>query len=204
MSKAPTLPASTIPADIPTVVLRDVADLIRAPLIKSNASRGGTLFRLASIGDIPEHGFLPTPERSVRLQAGRDEARKFALEDHDVVMTMVGTIGRIGIIPEQRDEPWVPASNIVVIRFRDQKREQATALVAFMRSPHGRRLLRDMTHGRTIPIISKKAFARIEVPAMNPRLQRTINTYSRTEALLFHKREEIARQIGELRDTYLS
>lgn len=203
MSKAPLLPVSTIPADVPTVVLRDVADLIRAPLIKSNTARGGAVFRLASIGDIPEHGFLPLPERSVRLQAGRAEALRFALEDYDVVMTMVGTIGRIGIIPEQRDEPWVPASNIVVIRFREQKREQAVALVAFIRSPHGRRLLHEMTHGRTIPIISKKAFARIQIPAMTPRLQKAITTYTRKETLLFQKRGEIERQIEDLRDAYL-
>lgn len=203
MSKAPLLPASTIPADVPTVVLRDVADLIRAPLIKSDSSRGGTLFRLAAIGDIPEHGFLPTPERSVRLQAGRNEALRFALEDYDVVMTMVGTIGRIGIIPPQRDELWVPASNIVVIRFREQKPEQAVALVAFIRSPHGRRLLHDMTHGRTIPIISKKGFSRIQIPAMAPRLQKTVATYTRKETLLFEKRNEIVRQIDELRDSYL-
>ncbi|TVR03926.1 MAG: hypothetical protein EA403_05870 [Spirochaetaceae bacterium] len=203
MSKPASLPATTIPAEVPTVVLQDVAELIRAPLIKTNSSRGGTLFRLASIGDFPEFGFLPVPERTVRIQAGKDEVRRFVLEDHDVVMTMVGTIGRIGIIPEQREELWVPASNIVVIRFREKRLEQAIAFVAYMRSQHGRRLLQLLTHGRTIPIISKKAFARTPIPAMSPRLQKTVTAYSRTEALLFQKHREIARQIDELRDTYL-
>ncbi len=188
---------------IPGVVLSDVAKVLRAPLLKNETTRGGDAYRVASISDMNDFGYLPTPEKEIRLRQGVAKAEKYRLEPHDVLLTIVGTIGKISIVPAEFAEKWIPTSNMLIIRFLEDKAENAVAFTMFIKSMHGRSLLAKLTHGKTIPIISKKAFAKTVLPALTATVRKESKSVFSREEKLYQKRDELLDQAEELRKSYL-
>lgn len=194
--------AARRPQEWEQTVLAQNATILRAPLIKSENQRDGTRFRLASITDMDDHGFLPTPHRILHLKGAEPLARKYQLQDHDVLLTIVGTIGRITIVPPNRTEPWISASNMLIIRFREEKRANAIAFTMFMKGPRGRAILDELTHGTTIPIISKKAFAKVLIPKLTADVWTISEDLFERERELYRRRADLLQKAHQLRATY--
>jgi hypothetical protein len=157
--------------------LSEKALLLRAPLFKDQSAPGGTEYKVISIKDFPEAGYLPVPERTVILQKSADKAREYTVQPYDVLMTMVGTIGRVTVAGEDVEDNWLPATNIFIIRFHTDRPRSARALYGLIKSSAGQTILDDLAHGSGIQLVSKKQFSRVMLPAFNTDL------FSRTEAL---------------------
>ncbi len=188
---------------VPGVVLVDEARILRAPLLKNENTRGGELFRVASISDMEDYGYLSTPRKEIRIRANAAKAEKYHLEPYDVLLTIVGTIGKISIVPGDLAGKWIPTSNMLIIRFREEKQDRATAFTMFIKSEHGRGILTRLTHGKTIPIISKKAFSKTMIPSLTAAVKKETKTLFGKEEKLYQKREELVQQAEELRKSYL-
>ena len=141
-----------------------MATVLRAPLFKDQAGSNGEPFRVISIKDFPEAGYLPQPSREIILQDRADKARGYAVQPFDLLVTMVGTIGHTTIVPETCESNWVPATNMFVIRLRQDNPAATRALYALFQSQGGQEILSTLAHGQGIQIISKKQFAGILVP----------------------------------------
>ncbi|TVR88948.1 MAG: hypothetical protein EA428_11095 [Spirochaetaceae bacterium] len=187
----------------PGLVLKHQAVILRAPLIKDENSPMGRDFRIVSINDFPEAGYLSPPERTIRVQSMLDKAEKYRLEPYDLLLTIVGTIGKTAILPEHMDEPWIPSSNMLIIRFRDDKWEKAITFLAFLKSNYGTRLLEELTHGRTIPIVSKKEFSSTTIPAFEHDLVEKGKHIFEKEVKIAQERQHLADQIATVRAQFL-
>lgn len=157
--------------------LSEQATLLRAPLFKDQPGETGTPLRVVSIKDFPEAGYLSTPQREIILQEQAEKARAYTLEPFDLVVTMVGTIGSVTIVPETLDGTWIPATNMFVIRFHEDRPRKARAMYGLVKSPEGQRLFESLAHGRGIQIVSKKQFSGLLLPKF------TEDVLDRTEAL---------------------
>jgi len=185
------------------LVLKHEAVILRAPLIKDENSPMGRDFRIVSINDFPEAGYLSSPERSIRVHSMLDKAEKYRLEPFDILLTIVGTIGKTAILPANIDEPCIPSSNMLIIRFRDDKWEKAITFLAFLKSNYGMRLLDELTHGRTIPIVSKKEFSATTIPAFEKNLIERGKHIFDQEVKVKKDRQRLADEIAAVRARFL-
>lgn len=185
------------------LVLKHEAVILRAPLIKDENSPTGRDFRIASINDFPEAGYLGSPERIIRVHSMLDKAEKYRLEPYDLLLTIVGTIGKTAILPEHMDEPWIPSSNMLIIRFRDEKWKKAIAFLALLKSNFGTRLLEKLTHGRTIPIVSKKEFSTTTIPAFDQELFEKGQRIFEQELRVAEERQQLADDIAAVRARFI-
>lgn len=180
-------------------LLEDYAGLLRAPLFKTEEG-GEYPVRIASISDFPCCGYLPRPARGVLLQDHYAEASRFFLQPHDVLVTIVGTVGQVAIVSGRVSEDWVPATNIVILRLREPSVDAAAALYLFFRSDSGRRALGELVHGKSIRLVSKKALAKVPVPSLSPEVLKNAAELFRAEFDLYkrsiRKQKEMSARIG--------
>lgn len=185
------------------VPLSQTAVLLRAPLFKDESSAGGKTFKILSVVDIKEYGHTARPGKSIRINAFLQKAEKYRLKPFDVVISIVGTIGRICIVSENAPDNWLPTSNMLIIRFKEDRVDNALAFAMFMHSPHGERILKSLTHGTKIAMISKKEFSKIGIPALTPEIRKQAQYLYMQEEKLAHKIEECLGTIRSLRGSYL-
>jgi hypothetical protein len=194
---------------IPGVPLKHEARVLRAPLLKNEDNVDGTPFRVAAITDFPNVGFLSTPEREIHVGENLKLAEKYELQPFDVLVTIVGTIGSVAVVPGEFPrrgelyERWVPATNMLVVRFRDDAEKKAIAFAVYMKSRHGREMLAELTHGTTIPLVSKKEFSRQLIPYLSPEVCDQSMTIFYREIEIEKKRRRLQDEIDELRDGFL-
>ncbi len=154
-----------------TAKLEEVASLIRAPLFKSE-SAGRKPVYVASVLDFPRCGYLGRPGRTAMLNKHAEEANRFLIRPFDVLLTIVGTIGKLSVAPHQIGEPWIPATNIVILRLWAPSLERALALYLYLRSEKGQSGVGNLIHGKTIPLVSKKALGKVPIPVITESMAR--------------------------------
>jgi type I restriction enzyme M protein len=189
--------------DLPGQILGEIATILRAPLLKNEPGKGGQEYKMVSITDFPDHGFIGIPAKTIRIKQSLAKAEKYHLGPFDVLLTIVGTVGRIGLLPESFDGRWIPSSNMLVIRFKKQSQDNALAFAAFIRSEPGQKILRKLTHGTTIPIISKKEFSKIVIPKLTVNIKKKMKALYSKEKKLYDEIEKNKEAINTLRKNYL-
>ncbi len=189
---------------IPGVPLKNEARILRAPLLKNEDDQTGRPFHVAAITDFPEVGYMDRPARVISISDNLKLARKYQLQPYDVLVTIVGTIGRVAVVPPELSEDWVPATNMLAVRFREDAEKKAIAFAIYMKSPHGQQVLADLTHGTTIPLVSKKEFSRRLIPYLSPEVCDESMTIFYREMEIEKQRAELADEIRRLRDGFLT
>ena len=183
-------------------MLVEEAILLRPPLFKSDMTNNGTIFHIVSVLDIPEYGYMTPPEKIIMVDNSLKHVEKYELKPNDVVMSLAGTVGKVGIVPPNLSERWIASSNITLIRFYEQQSSKSIAFTMFMRSRYGRNIINDMVHGK-IPIISKKSFERILIPALTPHIYGISQELFQKEQDIFLKRATLLDDVEHLRNSYL-
>ena len=169
---------------LPTIELRRIASIQRAPLFKSDHSGAYQSVGVVSIKDFPTAGYIVDAARRIDVDQDDERIRQFFLEPYDVLVTIVGTIGKVTIVSPQLQDRWVAATNMLRIRFIENRQHHAIALYGFFKSPVGSAVLDRLTHGRAIPLISKKEFARIRIPELSPTVaEKTMDLWEQENAL---------------------
>ena len=91
-------------ADVPTVKIGEVAQLLRLPpgVRDEEIKKGGKKVKVISIADLPEAGFIADIKDAITLSKDKiDSITKYRIEPFDVLISIQGTVGRVGIVPEQ-------------------------------------------------------------------------------------------------------
>jgi hypothetical protein len=187
-----------IETNVQMVELDAIASIRRAPLFKSQRGANGTTFRVASIKDFPVAGYLPEPERSVVLTSHREKARRHVLQPYDVLVITVGSIGHVTVVPSDCGDNWIPATNMYVIRLKEEPEQASRALYAIFKSPSGESMLQGLARGRGIQIVPKKIFARIQVPQLTPAVLAETERLWDEETTLFRESVEKLRKSREV------
>lgn len=192
-------PVVSLPAETPLQTLITAATVLRAPLFKSESNRNGVAFRVVSIKDFPEAGYLPAPNRTIRLTESADKASRYTLRPYDVLVITVGSIGHVTVVPEDCEDNWVSATNMYVVRFAEDAPRKSRALYAVLKSRSGQSLLEHMARGRGIQIVPKKVFARIHVPVFSEDVFKVTEQLWKKERDLY---QESLRKMDQCRAVY--
>ncbi len=175
------------------------AAVLRAPLLKTESGRSLSPFRVVSIKDFPPAGYLEEPERTIYLRERIPQARKYALQPYDVLVTIVGTIGEVTILPPECPTNWIPATNMFVVRMdNDPDGSKARTFYGLMKSSFGQDILESLAHGARIQIVSKKRFSRTAFPPFTNETIAIFEELWQQEKDLYAKSRELLRQASRL------
>lgn len=176
--------------------LSDIVTLVR-PAALPKAEEGESVAYEASPGDVGESGFLRRPEKTSLVdRSGLRKARNQQLEPGDVVLSVKGTIGAVGLTPKDvpdrhADQFWTAGQSMMILRPR-------AALVApevlyeYLSSDLVRDHLNTLAGGTVIQSLNIKDLKKLPIPLPPKDEQMTIKQ-------AFYRRQEAYRELNSLR-----
>ncbi len=190
-----------------TVRLGDVAGLLRLPpgVRDEEIKKGGKKVRVVSIVDLPQAGFIGTVPDVITLSKEKfDTIKKYRIKPFDVLMSIQGTVGRVGVVPEDFSGDWIGNISLLAIRFTDQKMENAVALLELLKSSHGKKIIARLEKGTTIRRINVKEFASVQVPELTADIKKKSQLVFGKELKVLEKITELHQSMEQLRIEYLA
>lgn len=175
--------------------LGNLVETVR-PMQASPVSGDG-LIQVKEVGtvDLPPAGYLSAGRELYTEPATITKASDQFLRPGDIVMTIRGSTGKVGLVPEDVPEPgpegWVAGASAIVLRMRAGAPISPKALFLLLRSRLGQDLLKTITTGATIPMITLRDLLRLKVPMPTAGA-------GRRAAEIISEEEAIRRQIEEL------
>lgn len=118
--------------------------------------------------DFQEFAYIAPPTKEVRIDiaiAQRNE--HLFLQPFDIVITVKGSVGKVGIVPKDVPPPgeggWVVGQSAVILRVTNHEIMHPKALAVYLRSPLGQALLCGLAVGATIPLIQQRELQQLPV-----------------------------------------
>lgn len=111
-----------------------------------------------------------------KMEVDAKEIKEYSLQDGDILLTRVGTVGRVGIVREP-DESAIFSDNVVRIRLTGGI--DPYYVLSFLESDYGKEQIRLLTTGTTIKGISLSNVASIEIPLLPEDARNSISTQMR-------------------------
>ena len=179
------------------VALSDLVDLVR-PVALPKAEDGEYVIYETAPGDIGEDGFLAKLEKPVTVDRGAlHKARNQQLEAGDVILSVKGTIGRVGIVPDTapgRNENnfWTVGQSMMILRPREN-RILPEVLYEYLSSDVVQQHFETLAGGAVIMSFNMKDLKGLPIPVPTMQEQQQI-------ADAFRSRQELYADIQRIRD----
>jgi restriction endonuclease S subunit len=190
-----------------TVKLSDVADLLRLPpgVKDEQLKKGGKKVKSISITDIPAAGYIEDVVSTITLPAEKFKSlKKYVIQPYDVVMSIQGTVGTVGVVPAEFPGSWMANISLLVIRFRENAAENSVALTMFLKSAHGREIIARLQKGDAIKRINVKEFAAVQVPVLTADVKKLSTAVFKEEIELKARVDDLHESIRQVRAGYLA
>lgn len=186
-----------------TAQLSDLVDLIR-PVALPKAEDGEYAVHETAPGDIGEDGYLGQPSKTITVDRGAlRKARNQQLEPGDVVLSVKGTIGRVGIVPDtapsrNEDELWSIGQSMMILRPRGG-RIMPEVLYEYLSSDLMKQHFETLAGGAVIQAFNMQDLKSLPVPVpMEDEQQQTVAAF-KTRQDLYAQIQSIHEQIDEQR-----
>jgi type I restriction enzyme M protein len=119
------------------------------------------------------------------------------LRPHDIVLIIKGSVGKVGIVPEDVPAPgaegWIVGQSGVILRVNDPNIIDPRTLAVYLRSKLGKELLDGVAvRGATIPLIQLRELQRL--PIIIPTTEKAAEI-----GALLDDEDRIQREIEQLR-----
>lgn len=192
---------------VPTVKLSGVANLLRLPpgVKDEKVSAGGKKVRVVSIVDLPEAGFIGDVKDTITLSKEKyDSIKKYLIQPFDVLMSIQGTVGRIGVVPEKFAGTWIANISLLAIRFEDIAMDNSVALLELLKSQFGRAIIQKLEKGTTIKRINVKEFARTQIPELTAEVKKQSKSVFDREVKTMEKINALMDSLETIRMEYLA
>ncbi len=189
--------------DQDTAPLEDIAELIR-PVALPKAEDGDISLHEAAPSDIGERGLVEAPKKEIRIRrAALRKARNQQLQTGDVVISVKGTVGAVGLVPEGVEdevygEMWTAGQSLMILRLKTQ-RLTPVALYEYLSSDSVRAHLQSLAGGATIPMLGIKDLRALRVPLPGKALLDEIDRDFRHRQAQFDKIEQMQAKVSEER-----
>lgn len=170
---------ATVLEDAKTVELNDLAEIIRPQALPADDGEQTHIFAEVSVQDVQGDGSIDEPTKLVKIE-DRNLAKvmRQKLEPDDVLLSVRGRIGTVGIVPTIRDEvgaaEWLASQAFVILRLRNNSPITPLILYRYLASPLGQGLLNSLTTGATVPMISMGDLKKLRIMVPTLREQREI------------------------------
>jgi type I restriction enzyme M protein len=146
------------------VRLEDLVEFIRPLPVGAAGSTEDLPVEALEVGvaDLPEYGYIRNPQKRVRLVALKNELRPL-----DILITVKGSVGKVGIVPPHLDETWVAGQSCLILRLRDGRRAHPLhtphSLLLYLRSAMGKASLGRIASGSAVPLIQLRELRKLLV-----------------------------------------
>lgn len=177
--------------------LSDLVELIR-PVALPKAEDGEYVIHETAPGDIGEDGFLETPPKTVKVDRGAlRKAQNQQLEPGDVILSVKGTIGRVGIVPDSvpgrhDDNFWTVGQSMMILRPRTD-RILPEVLYEYLSSDLVQKHFETLAGGAVIMSFNMKDLKSLPIPVPTMQEQQKI-------AAAFGARQKLYADIQRVRD----
>ena len=189
------------------IKLGSTAKLLRLPpgVRDEKSKKGGKKIKVISIVDLPEAGFIGKIKDTITLSASKlGSIKKYAIQPFDVLMSIQGTVGKVGVVPATVRGDVIANISLLAIRFNEDKQDNAVALLQYLKSTPGRKLIAKLQKGTTIKRINVKEFAAVKVPALSADIKRQSKAVFDKEVKALEKINAMYETLDEIRQSYLS
>ena len=148
-----------------TLTLDSLVEFIR-PLAIRKSFEGQTLGE-AMISDIDKIGELNKIERKTTVSDDfLSRAKNTFLRKGDLLISIKGTVGKIGIVRKNLIDT-IPGPSLCVLRIRPSALIDSESIFLYLRSEIGQRIITNSSQGATIPFLSIKELKNIDIPIPN-------------------------------------
>ncbi len=188
------------------VKLGQVAGLLRLPpgVRDEKNKKGGKNIKVISIVDLPEAGYISKIKDTITLSAEKiNSIKKYAIQPFDVLMSIQGTVGKVGVVPASMRGDVIANISLIAIRFKEHKADNAVALLQYLKSTAGRKLITKLQKGTTIKRINVKEFAAVKVPELTADIKRLSKAVFDKEVKALEKINAMYDSLEEIRQSYL-
>jgi type I restriction enzyme M protein len=144
--------------------LEDLVEFIRpVPVVPSGSETEASVEVLeVGAGDLIEHDYIRQPTKTVRLAA-----LKNTLQPLDILISVKGSVGKVGLVPPNLTESWVAGQTCLVLRLAQGGQHQAQhtprSLFLFLRSALGKACLQRIVSGAAVPLIQLRELRKLPV-----------------------------------------
>ncbi len=187
-----------------TVPLGEVATIIKGTIVASENSPKAVRVKIATPSDLPLSGFVQGASKGVKLKEGLINLRKYFLQPYDVLFPAVGNFSKIGIMPEKVSGKWMPNQTLFILRFDENKKDYAIAVLMFLKSDVGQKIIKGLETGKKLKIIAKSIFSVLEIPVFSPENIKLAKAEFAKECRMYDKIVAAKADIAEIRKLYLS
>jgi type I restriction-modification system DNA methylase subunit len=162
-------------AEMPQVSILDVASIERGKAPRAMHDTDGDVAlvcRELAPADLQD-GIARRPNRQVGFPPEEvDRARNVAVRAGDILVSIKGNVGAIGIVPSsapdpESDEPWIISQSLAIIRYRpNQHLPSPEVLNAILTAPWVRRNLERLASGSTVKSLSMSDLRQLRIPLL--------------------------------------
>lgn len=183
--------------------LFEVAELIRPVALRKSDDGGYVIFE-TSPNDIAENGFVAQPMRQLHIdRSGLRKARNQQLQPGDLILSVKGTIGKVGLIPHHvpdsdADEFWTVGQSMMILRPRAGVIAPET-LFEYLSSDLVHERLLALAGGTAIQSINIKDLKSLPVPVPSWHEQEQVKAAFEKRQNAFVELERLRASIAEMR-----
>jgi type I restriction enzyme M protein len=176
------------------IQLGDIARTVRAIPLGSIESKPIAVMEIGA-ADLSQFGYIAPKGKTISVD--ENLAKRYEdcfLRPLDIVLIVKGSVGKIGIVPEDVPGPgnggWVAGQSAIVLRVHPEYCAQS--LFVQLRSPMGQELLAGIVSGATIKLIQLRELMKLEV------VQSTSDQDTKSREII-DSEERLEKQIQKIR-----
>ncbi|WP_172982834.1 restriction endonuclease subunit S [Roseovarius bejariae] len=183
--------------------LSEIVELIR-PVALPKDEDGEYLVHETAPSDVGEDGFLTEPPKIIKVgRGGLRKARNQQLEPGDVVISVKGTIGRVGLVPDDvpdrnADTFWTVGQSMMILRPR-RGGMLPEALYEYLSSELMHEHLNTLAGGAVIQAFNMKDLKSLPIPVPTMEEQAKIREEFAKRQDAFRELERLRQEIGAMK-----
>jgi len=192
----------TLQQDADAVALPDVAELIRHTTLRKDGGKDYRIF-VVTPGDIGERGYLERPRRSFTVDpATYTLALNQRVQPGDVLLSIKGTVGVVGLVPE--DVPregdmaiWAVGQSLVILRPKKSDGMDSISLYEYLTNGTVQKLIKSLASSSAIPVLTIKDLHTFPVSIPSKQVMEDMRTSFTARQALLDEAADLQRRIAE-------
>lgn len=187
--------------DADAATLPDVVEMIRPANLQKSLGQDYTIFE-ASPGDIGERGYLDQPGRSFTVdRATYTRALNQKVQPGDVLLSIKGTIGVVGLVPDDvpRDGDtaiWTAGQSLMILRPKKRGGMDPITLYEYLTDETVQEFLKSLAGGSAIQNLGMKDLKAFPVPVPSKQIMENVRARFMARQALLEEVAEIHRRIA--------
>lgn len=179
--------------------LSDWVDIIRVQSLKAKADDEIYAEPLeVKIQDIEVNGTISAGSDTVSIPFRNEKrARQVELHSGDVLLSVKGTIGAVGYLSDEPEEPMVPSQSFVILRPKIQQPTATVFLYRYLKSPVAQGWMQSKATGAVMKGLSNQDLKSLPVPDLDETEAQRMMSYHK----LLDKITEEIQQLDNVRES---